>query len=238
MISRILGAIGGAARGTASAVRRRPLVFVAAFAGVFVLQVFIPPLFLSIVRKPVDFYTFNPWLSRLPDYLASSEIPLQKKLEFLPNLALFWFSADGPFGTDWGFAVDVTDLARILTMSLLVGAYFALLRLPGAIFRTGLRGAALGQRAGFLGALGSVVGVSTGPCSVMGCGAPVIPVLGLAFAGLSSGTLALMATISRIATAVILLGMTAAVAYLGWRAGPVAWGAGSAQPNISLPPPA
>ena len=221
MISWTFGAIGRAIRGTAAAIRRRPLVFAGAFTGVLSVQVLIPPLFLSLVRKPVDFYTFNPWLSGLAEYLASSDIPLEKKLEFLPKLALFWFSADSPYGgTDWGFAVDVTDLARILVMSFLVGAYFALLRLPVVPARAGRSDA--GHKAGFVGALGSVVGISTGPCSVMGCGAPVIPVIGLAFAGLSSGALALMATVSRIATAVILLGMTAAVAYLGWLASPEA----------------
>ena len=56
---------------------------------------------------------------------------------------------------------------------------------------------------GIAGMLTSVVGLSTGPCSVMGCGAPVIPVVGLAFAGLSSGTLAFLASLSRITTLVI-----------------------------------
>jgi hypothetical protein len=220
MISRLLGAIWRAARGTAGAVRGRPWVFAGAFTGVFLLQVFIPPLFLSLVRKPMDFYTFNPWLARLPSYLTSAEIPLQKKLESLPKLALFWFSADSAFGTEWGFAVDVTDLVRILLMSILVGAYFALLSPRAGPPRRGSGPVGVGHNAGLVGALGSVVGISTGPCSVMGCGAPVIPVVGLAFAGLSSGTLALLATASRISTAVILLGMTSGVAYLGWLAGP------------------
>lgn len=219
MLSRVLGAIGRSIRGAVAAIWRRPAVFAGTALGVFVLQVFIPVLFLSAVRKPVDFYTSNRWLSQLPAYLASDEVPFEKKLEFLPKLALFWFSADSAFGTEWGFAVDVTDLARILVMSLLVGAYFTLLRLPAAPARAACVGAGVGQKAGFVGALGSVVGISTGPCSVMGCGAPVIPVVGLAFAGLSSGTLALLATVSRVSTAVILLGMTAAVAYLGWLVG-------------------
>jgi hypothetical protein len=219
MLSRVLGAIGRPIRGAAVAVWRRPAVFAGTALGVSVLQVLIPVLFLSLVRKPPDFYTVNPWLSRLPGYLASEEVPFEKKLEFLPKLALFWFSADAPAGPEWGFAVDVTDLARILVMSLLVGAYVALLRLPAAPSRAGCAGAGVGQKAGFVGVLGSVVGISTGPCSVMGCGAPVIPVVGLAFAGLTSGTLALLATVSRISTAVVLLGMTAAVAYLGWLVG-------------------
>jgi len=230
MISRVFGAIWRAARGTAGAVRRRPWVFAAAFAGVFLLQVFIPPLFLSLVRKPVDFYTFNPWLSHLPSYLVSAEIPLQKKLESVPKLALFWFSADNAFGTEWGFAVDVTDLARIFLMSILVGAYFALISPRAGPPRGGNRRVGPAHKAGFVGALGSIVGISTGPCSVMGCGAPVIPVVGLAFAGLSSGTLALLAAASRISTSVILLGMMSGVTYLGWLVGPDA-GAGAPRPS-------
>ena len=65
--------------------------------------------------------------------------------------------------------------------------------------------------------LASVVGLSTGPCSVMGCGAPVIPVVGLAFAGLSSGTLAFLAGLSRVGTLLMFVALLAAVVALGWR---------------------
>jgi len=100
MLSQVLGAIGRPLRGAAAAVWRRPAVFAGTALGVLVLQVFIPVLFLSAVRKPVDFYTSNRWLSQLPAYLASDEVPFEKKLEFLPKLALFWFSADGPAGRE------------------------------------------------------------------------------------------------------------------------------------------
>jgi hypothetical protein len=46
-----------------------------------------------------------------------------------------------------------------------------------------------------------------------------MPVVGLAFAGLSSGALALMAEISNVATGAIIALMTVAVLYLAWRAG-------------------
>ena len=170
-----------------------------------------------LARKPVDYFTVNPWLRRLPAYVASPEIPWSQKLEKLPALALFWFSADSPFGgTDWGFAVDVTDLARMLVLSGLFGAYFALLAARG---RAGPPVPASGRRGGVAGMLTSVIGLSTGPCSVMGCGAPVIPVVGLAFAGLSSGTLAFLASLSRVATTLVLVALGAGVLYLGWRAG-------------------
>jgi hypothetical protein len=67
--------------------------------------------------------------------------------------------------------------------------------------------------------LTSVVGLSTGPCSVMGCGAPVIPVVGLAFAGLSSGTLALLASLSRIMTALVFVSLAVGIVYLAWQTG-------------------
>jgi hypothetical protein len=39
---------------------------------VFVLHVMLPPLVLAIARKPWTFFTFNPWLKRLPEYLVSA----------------------------------------------------------------------------------------------------------------------------------------------------------------------
>jgi hypothetical protein len=207
-------------RGIGRAVRARPRLFAGVATAVVVLELFLPPLVLSLVRKPVDFFTFNPWLRRLPEYLASAEASWQKKLDFLPGLALFWFSADSPYGgTEWGFAVDVTDLARFLVTGLLVATYFALWlfrRRQTARAGWGLR---LGRHGGVAGALTGVLGISTGPCSVMGCGAPVIPVVGLAFVGLSSGTLALLAQLSRVATTVVLVGLAVGVGYLGWRVG-------------------
>jgi hypothetical protein len=64
-----------------------------------------------------------------------------------------------------------------------------------------------------------VFGVATGGCTVMGCGAPVMPVVGLVFAGLSSTTLKWMSALSLVATTAVLLVMGAGVLYLGWRAG-------------------
>ncbi|MBI1847673.1 MAG: hypothetical protein HY294_00070 [Candidatus Rokubacteria bacterium] len=182
-----------------------------------VLDVVAPLLVLTIVRGPWTYATFNPWLKKLPDYVLSAA-PLSEKAGFLSRVMLFWFSRDGAYGApDWGFSVDAVDLARFLLMGLLVGTYFALLLERRAV---GLPAAAAANRpTGVLGACASILGVSTGPCSVMGCGAPVMPVLGLAFSGLSSGTLALMSETSRVATVVVLLVMAAGVARLGWLVG-------------------
>ena len=207
-------------RGIAGALRSRPGVFTAVAASFFALSVFLPPALLSLVRKPFDYFAFNAWLPELPHYLLQGDVPLRRKLEFVPNLAIFWFSADSPYGgVEWGFAVTVGDLLRFLCLSLLFGAYFTLL--------VYLRDLAPGQGSiakfsrggGVSGALASMLGISTGGCTVMGCGAPVIPVVGLAFVGLSSGTLVLLAEFSRVATAVVLVAVTGGVAYLAWQAG-------------------
>ena len=201
------------------ALRRRTGVFVATAAGVLALELLLPPVVLSIVRKPVDYFAFNAWLPELPAYLFSSDVLLQRKLEFLPNLALFWFTADSPYGgVDWGFAVTVSDLARFLLLSALFGTYFVLV-LHWRDVAPAAGSAALSRGGGAVGALASALGISTGGCTVMGCGAPVLPVIGLAFVGLSSGALVLLAQLSRVATWAVFIAVTAGVIVLGWRTG-------------------
>jgi hypothetical protein len=203
--------------GIGAAIRARPWTFLGVAALVVVLDLLLPPLVLSLTRKPMDFFTVNPWLKRLPEFLVSTQVTLARKLEFVSGMTLLSFAASSPFGAEWGFEVDVTDLARFALSGGLVGAYFALWlyrrdRLAGA-------GPRLGRSGGVTGALATVLGLSTGPCSVMGCGAPVIPVVGLAFVELSSGALAMLAVASRVATAGVLLALAAGVAWLGWLAG-------------------
>src|SRR5438046_5032021 len=209
-------AVGAALRGVGRTIRSRWRAVALVAAGVVALDVLLPPLVLSVARAPWTFFTFNPWLKSLPAYLASGK-PWSEKLDFLTRVALFWFSADGPYGfPEWGFSVDAMDVARFLAMSLLLGAYVALVldrrargRLGG--WRSGTSGAG-----GLVGGFAGVLGLSTGPCSVVGCGAPVLPVVGLVFAGLSSGTLALLSGLSRVLSLVVLVALTIAVAWLGW----------------------
>jgi len=203
-------------RGIGTGIRDRPKIFLAVTAGVFVLSLVLPVVVLSIARKPLDYFTFNPWLKRLPEYLASSGVSLNRKLEFLSNVALFWFSADNPMGADWGFVVDVPSLVRIILTSILFGAYFALWFYRRDQLTQCGWGTKAGRRGGVVGALTSILGLSQGPCSVAGCGVSVLPVIGLAFTWASTETLKLFATVSRVATAVVLLAMTLGVAYLGW----------------------
>jgi hypothetical protein len=215
IVSHILSRLG---RGISGALRTRPGTFAAVAGAVLVLYIFLPPLLLSAVRKPFDYFAFNAWLPQFPAYVARADVSIQQKLEFIPNLALFWFSADDAFGVDWGFAVTVGDLLRFLLLSLLLGLYFALL-LHLRDLAGGRRGWSLAQTGGASGALASVLGISTGGCTVMGCGAPVIPVVGLAFAGLSSGTLALLAGVSKLATILVFAVVALGVVYLAWLAG-------------------
>jgi len=212
------------ARGIAGALRSHPSVFAGVAAGVVALDILLPPALLSIVHKPLDYFAFNAWLPELPAYVLRHDVSIQQKLEFIPNLALFWVSADSPFGgVDWGFAVTVGDLLRFLLLGLLLGLYFALVLYWRDRVPTAAPGRALSHGGGASGALASVLGISTGGCTVMGCGAPVIPVVGLAFVGLSSGTLALLANLSRVATTIVFIAVLLGVVYLAWRAGaPVA----------------
>ena len=206
--------VGEALRGAWTALAAHPGMFASVTLAVAGLNVVAPVALLSAVRKPLDFYTFNPWLKRLPEYLASDEAALGEKLAKLPDLALFWFSANAAYGgAEWGFAVDVADLGRILLVSALFGLYFALWRRYRDL---ALGGAARAlRRGGLAGAAATVFGISTGACSVTGCGAPVIPVLGLAFVGLESGTLHFLAGSSRVATITLLVVLVLAAGYLG-----------------------
>src|SRR5262249_46767497 len=88
--------------------------------------------------------------------------------------------------------------------------------------------ASTGRAGGIVGAFAGVLGLSTGPCSVVGCGAPVLPIVGLVFAGLSSGTLAALSGASRVLSAVVLVALALVVAWLGWQAG----AAGAAPPRV------
>jgi hypothetical protein len=178
-----------------------------------------PVIILSLARRPVDYFTFNPWLSRLPEYLASGE-PLAKKLSFLSSMAIAWVSADNKVeGIDWGFIVDVPTVARTLLTALVFGAYFALRSYRQRQPKACGHGSKAAGPAGVAGAVTTVFGLTTGPCTLAGCGVPVLPVVGLALTGLSSGTLTLFATLSRVSIAVVLSLMGLAVVWLGWRIG-------------------
>src|SRR5205085_10157536 len=149
-----------------------------------------------------------------------SQEPLSNKLSFLSNMALAWLSSDnGGEGIEWGFIVDVPTVVRILLTSLVFGSYFALWSYRRALGAACAPGARAARPAGVAGAVTSVLGLTTGPCTLAGCGVPVLPVVGLAFTGLSSGTLTLFSTLSRLSIAVVLAAMAIAVIWLGWRAG-------------------
>ncbi len=189
-------------------------------AAVLTLDVLLPPVVLSIARKPWTYFAVNPMIKSIPAYLASPR-PWTEKLDFLSGMALFWFSADGDYGApEWGFAVDTADVARFVVTALLIAVYVALWLERRSIARVTRWRATAGKTGGAVGALASVLGLSTAPCSVMGCGAPVLPVLGLAFVGLSSGTLALLSQLSRLSAAAVIIILLASIAWLGSQASP------------------
>jgi hypothetical protein len=209
--------LGGMLGAVWRAIRARPYVFVGVAIAVILLDIFLPVFVLSVFRKPYDHFSFNPWLAHAPQWALSPAVPLARKVEFLSDVSLFWFIASSPYDApEWGFSVGMQDLFRFLYMGLLFGAYFALwcyargMRPGGSpVWRGGVRG-------GFTGAILSTLGLFTSPCSVAGCGAPVLPVLGLTLQGLTSGTLAALTSLSQIASQVVLYGMTLAVAVLAW----------------------
>jgi hypothetical protein len=215
--------VSAIARGIARAMRSRWRAALLTIAAVLALDVLLPPLVLSLVRTPWTYFTWNPWLKQAPAYLASDR-PWAEKLDFVWQVALFWFAAEGPYGqSEWGFVVDARDVARFLLTALLIGVYVALwlehraagVHVPAA------------RAGGAVGAFASVLGLSTGPCSVVGCGAPVLPVLGLVFAGLSSTALALLSLLSRVSVVVVVGALVIAVMRLGRQAGVRAAGPGS-----------
>ena len=213
-----LAAIAVTVRGIRRAVRARWRALLLTVAAVLALDVLLPPVLLSVVRTPWTYFTFNPWLKQAPEYLLS-ERPWREKLEFVSGVALFWFSADGPYGQpEWGFAVDTADVARFGITALLIGVYVALWLERRRASAPRWQPIA-GGSGGVLGAVASVLGLSTGPCSVVGCGAPVLPAVGLVFAGLSSGTLALLSSLSRVSAVVVIVALVVAIAWLGWQAG-------------------
>lgn len=112
--------------------------------------------------------------------------------------------------------MGVQDLARFLYMGFVFGAYFALWSYARGVRPGGAMAWRGGARGGFTGAVLSTLGLFTSPCSVAGCGAPVLPVLGLTLQGLTSGTLAALTSLSQIASQVVLIGVTLAVAVLAW----------------------
>ena len=216
-MSRLACGLGGTLGTIWRAIRARPYVFLGVAIAVILLDVFLPVFVLSVFRKPYDHFSFNPWLAHAPQWAVSPDVPLARKVEFLSDVALFWFIASSPYDApEWGFSVGVQDFVRWLYMGLVFGAYFALwfyargVRLGGGVAWRG------GGRGGFAGAILSTLGLFTSPCSVAGCGAPVLPVLGLTLQGLTSGTLAALTSSSKIASQVVLIGMTLAVVILAW----------------------
>lgn len=206
---------------TARAVRARGGAFVLIVAAIVVLNLVLPPLVLSAVRKPYDYFSFNPWLHNIPSWLRSGEATAGRKADFLWNAAVLWFVASGEYdAAEWGFTVTVRDLARWVLMGVLFGTYFTLwLERRAQLQRAGLAAGRHGARGGVIGTLLSTLGFTTMPCSVVGCGAPVLPVVGLALTGLSSGTIALLSGASRFLVWIVMIGVAASVVALARQVG-------------------
>src|SRR2546428_10131790 len=202
-------------RAPARAIRARAGIFALIVAGVVAMNLVLPPFVLSVVRKPYDYFSINPWLHNVPSWLWSGEATAGRKLEFLWNAAVLWFVASGQYDApEWGFTATVRDIARWILMGVLFGTYATLWLERRARLRSDNPPARGGSRGGLIGAILSTLGFTTMPCSVVGCGAPVLPVLGLALTGLSSGTIALLSGASRFLVWVVIMGVTLSVVRL------------------------
>ncbi len=210
-------------RATIGAIRARAGLFVLILAAIVTLNLLVPPLVLSAVRKPYDYFSINPWLHNIPSWLRSGEATAGRKVSFLWDAAVLWFVASGQYDeAEWGFTVTVRDFARWILMGVLFGAYFTLwLQRRAQLKISGVAARGRGSHGGVLGALLSTLGFTTMPCSVVGCGAPVLPVVGLALTGLSSGTIALLSGTSRFLVWIVMTGVAVGTVVL---AGQVATG--------------
>ncbi len=214
---RTLGVYGRAlVRGILRAIRQRIGVFALVVVAIVALNLILPPLVLTVARKPYDHFSFNPWLHNVPAWLRSGDASVARKVDFLWNAAVLWFIASSEYDeAEWGFTVTVRDVARWVFMGALFGAYFSVwLQRRSQLQHAGLATGQRGGRGGVVGSVLSTLGLSTMPCSVVGCGAPVMPVLGLALTGLSSGTIALLSDASRVLVWVVIVGVATAVVVL------------------------
>ena len=207
-------------RGVVAAIRARWKIFWAVAIGVFILSLLLPLVVLSLARGPFNHITFNPWLSRLPEWLVYSDDTFSRKVEFVSDMALGWVIANNAGGeVEWGFILDVPSVVRFVLTSFLFGAYFALWFYRRDQVRQYGWGTQVAQYGGAAGAVTSGLGFTTQACSVMGCGVPVLPVIGLALTGVSSGTLVFLAQLADVATVVVLSVIALGVAWLGWLVG-------------------
>src|SRR5205807_4799898 len=105
----LLGAPGVIRR----AIRARPGLFLGVALAVIVLDLTLPLLVLSVFRKPWDHFSFNPWLRNPPGRLLSPTQSLERKVEFVSDVSLFWFIASSPYAAvEWALLVVVHDLER------------------------------------------------------------------------------------------------------------------------------
>jgi hypothetical protein len=207
-------------RGIGLAIRGRPSIFAGVALGVFAVDLLLPILILSLARGRFTHVAINPWLSRLPEWLRSSDVSLARKFEFVFNMALAWVVANNPTGEmEWGLIVDVPSLARFIFTALMFGTYFALWFYGRDQLSRVTWGARTTRCGGAAGALMAVVGFSTNACRVLEGGVPVLPVVGLAVTGASSATLAFLDDLARVGTALVLFMAAVGVAWLGWLVG-------------------
>ena len=94
-----------ALRGAWTALAAHPGMFASVTLAVAGLNVVAPVALLSAVRKPFDFYTFNPWLKRLPEYFASDNAPLVENWRSFRTLRCSGFRPAAPTAAPSGVSL-------------------------------------------------------------------------------------------------------------------------------------
>ena len=105
---------GEALRAIGTALAAHPFVFASVTLAVAALNVVAPVAILSAVRKPLDYYTVNPWLKRLPEYLASDPLGLGWDLFGTAHYRVAVGVVGARFA--WYTAVIVIVLGHVLAM--------------------------------------------------------------------------------------------------------------------------
>src|SRR2546428_10390427 len=85
-------------RASARAIRARAGIFVLIVAGVVAMNLVLPPFVLSVVRKPYDYFSINPWLHNVPSWLRSGEATAGRKVEVLSDAAVLRCVGSGQYG--------------------------------------------------------------------------------------------------------------------------------------------
>ena len=186
---RFFAAAAKSIAGIVAAISARPTVFAAVSLSVFILNVLLPRSFFPSPASPGIISRSILGFRNCRSTSAQAMSPFKASLSFFPSRPVLVQRQR----SNWVCGMGI-HCGRQRPVEVRLHLLHRRVRILRSGFIIGIRWLQCGwtgensRRFGIAGALMSILGLSTGPCSVMGCGAPVLPVIGLAFVGLSSGT--------------------------------------------------